>query len=186
MNHIIMRVLFFFALLTVSTSTNAQSLETTSNYPTGYMETAYFDKANTIKSIDGVLYMLYEDIPVVLIKYPPMSPREEYEIPSTVRRIYNNAFQGTKYLKTLKFHNTVTYNRNIKLAIGETAFNDCSIENFIVIENDEPSSSALNEQIVEPRTEIGRYDLLGRKVGTGFKGIQIITYSDKTTNIVLE
>ena len=181
-----MRVFFLFLLFVVSTQANAQTLETISNYPTGYMETAYFDKSNTIKSIDGVLYMLYEDIPVVLIKYPPMSPREEYEIPSTIRRINNNAFQGTKYLKTLKLHNTVTYNRSIKLAIGETAFNDCSIENFIVIENDDPSLTTVNEKEVAPRSEIGRYDLLGRQVSSDFKGIQIITYSDKTSRIVLE
>ena len=181
-----MRQLFIIMLLAISATASAQSLETSTAFPTGYMETSYFDEANTVKSIDGVLYMLYDDIPIVLVKYPPMNPREEYEIPSTVRRINNNAFQGTRYLKTLKMHNTVTYNRYVKLAIGETAFNDSSIENFVVIENDEPVTSALNEQHAVSRTETGRYDLSGRTVGNSFKGVQIVTYSDNTAKIVME
>lgn len=164
-----MRQLFIIMLLATAATANAQSLETSTAFPTGYMETSYFDEANTVKSIDGVLYMLYDDIPIVLVKYPPMNPREEYEIPSTVRRINNNAFQGTKYLKTLKMHNTVTYNRNVKLAIGETAFNDSSIENFVVIENDAPVNAAHNEQYALPRTETGRYDLTGRTVDDSHK-----------------
>lgn len=181
-----MKQFFIIMLLAISATANAQSLETSNAFPTGYMETSYFDAANTVKSIDGVLYMLYDDIPIVLVKYPPMNPREEYEIPSTVRRINNNAFQGTRYLKTLKMHNTVTYNRNVKLAIGETAFNDSSIENFVVIENDEPVASALNEPDAAARTETGRYDLSGRAVGNSFKGVQIVTYSDNTAQIVME
>jgi len=181
-----MRQLFIIMLLATAATANAQSLETSTAFPTGYMETSYFDEANTVKSIDGVLYMLYDDIPIVLVKYPPMNPREEYEIPSTVRRINNNAFQGTKYLKTLKMHNTVTYNRNVKLAIGETAFNDSSIENFVVIENDAPVNAAHNEQYAQPRTETGRYDLTGRTVDDSHKGVQIVTYSDKTAQKVME
>ncbi len=181
-----MKNLFILIFLTISSVSFAQSLETSENFTTGYMETSYFDKANTIKSIDGVLYMLYEDTPIVLVKYPPMKTNEEYEIPSTVRRINNNAFQGTKFLKTLKMHNTVSYNRNIKLVIGETAFNDCSIENFVVIENNDTSVSTLNKRQTLPRKEIDRYDLAGRKVTKDYKGIQIVTYSDNTAQMVLE
>ncbi|MCK8620793.1 leucine-rich repeat domain-containing protein [Prevotella sp. E13-27] len=181
-----MRKLLFFLLLAVATTAKAQSLETTQNYTTGYMETGYFDKDNTIKTIDGVLYMLYDGVPIVLVRYPAMNPREEFEVPSTVRRINNNAFQGTKYLKTLKFHNTVTYNRNVKLTIGETAFNDSSIENFVVIENDESAATTVREshQSLSPK-EVARYDLSGRKVDADFKGIQIVTYSDNTAQIKL-
>jgi len=180
-----MKVLLFFLLLAVSATAKAQTLETTQNYPTGYMETGYYDKENTIKTIDGVLYMLYEGIPIVLVRYPAMNPREEYEIPSTVRRINNNAFQGTKFLKTLKMHNTVTYNRNVKLTIGETAFNDSSIENFVVIENDETAATIRDTPQSPSRTEVARYDLAGRKVGTDFKGVQIVTYSDNTAQIMI-
>ena len=181
-----MRHYFFITLLAISAIANAQSLETSNEFPTGYLETSYYDESNTIKSIDGVLYMLYADIPIVLVKYPPMNLREEYEIPSTVRRINNNAFQGTKYLKTLKMHNTVTYNRFVKLVIGENAFNDSSIENFVVIENDELSDAFHDVRHADSHKEMGRYDLSGRKVEDSFKGVQIVTYSDNTAQKIMK
>ena len=39
-----------------------------------------------------------------------------------------HVWKGVCFLKTLKMHNTVTYNRNVKLAIGETAFNDSPMQ----------------------------------------------------------
>lgn len=178
-----MKKIFVLVFMVMSINVNAQSLETLSNYPSGYMETSYFDKNNTIQSVDGVLYMLNEGIPIVLVKYPAMNPREEYEIPSTVRRINNNAFQGTKYLKTLKIHIIVT-SRNIKLAIGESAFNDSSIENFIVIENDQTALNSHSYQSA-PVEEIARYDVSGRKVGDDYNGVQIISYTDHSTKKIL-
>ena len=180
-----MRKLLFIMLSLVSATVGAQSLETTSGYPTGYMETGDFDIDNTITSIDGVLYMLYDGAPIVLVRYPAMNPREEYEIPSTVRRINNNAFQGTKFLKTLKMHNVVTYNRKVKLAIGETAFNDSSIENFVVIENDQTQAAVKVEQPNATRSEVARYDLAGRRVDADHKGLQVVTYSDNTAEKML-
>ena len=170
----------------IGTAVQAQTLESNSDFPTGYLVTNYYDKSNTIQSIDGVLYLISDDIPIVLVKYPPMNPREEFEVPSSVRRISNNAFQGTKFLKTLKIHNTVSDGRFLKLVIGESAFNDSSIENFEVIENNEETVSHISKKTTEDRTEEGRYDLSGRKVEAGDDGVQIVVYNDKTAKKVLK
>ena len=99
-----MKKLSTILMLMLALSAEAQTLETQADFPTGYIATSYFTASNTIKSIDGVLYMIYDDIPIALVRYPAMNPREEFEVPSSVRRICNNAFQGTKYLKTLRIH----------------------------------------------------------------------------------
>lgn len=165
---------------------NAQQLESAKDFPTGYIEPFYFSSNNTIKTIDGVLYMINNNIPVYLLRYPPTNPREEYEIPSTVKRIANNAFQGTKFLKTVKIHNTCTFNNNTYLVIGESAFNDSSIENFEVIENDE--TSAVNASIPHSveRTEVAKYDITGKPITGSFEGTQIIQYSDGSSVKVLK
>ena len=170
----------------IGTAVQAQTLESSSDFPTGYLVTNYYDRSNTIQSIDGVLYLISDNIPIVLVKYPPMNPREEFEVPSSVRRISNNAFQGTKFLKTLKIHNTVSDGRFLKLVIGESAFNDSSIENFEVIENNEETVSHISKNTTEDRTEEGRYDLSGRKVEAADDGVQIVVHNDKTAKKVLK
>lgn len=64
----------------IGTAVQAQTLESSSDFPTGYLVTNYYDRSNTIQSIDGVLYLISDDIPIVLVKYPPMNPREEFEV----------------------------------------------------------------------------------------------------------
>lgn len=164
-------------MLMLALSAEAQTLETKTEYPTGYIATSYFTSSNTIKSIDGVLYMIYDDIPVALVRYPAMNPREEFEVPSSVRRICNNAFQGTKFLKTLKIHNEVTNGRNISLLIGENAFNDSSIENFEVIENHEETAIHTRPTASSSQHETARYDLAGRKTNGQARGVQIVAHS---------
>lgn len=172
-------------MLTVCITATAQKLETVTEFPTGYMETNYYSEQNTIKSIDGVLYMLYEDVPIVLVRYPAMNEREEFEIPSTVRRISNNAFQGTKYLKTLKIHNTVTYGRFIKLTIGESAFNDSSIENFVVIDSSDETPVSNSKKMMPKGNVVGRYDLSGRPVNEKEGNIQVIVDENHNVQKVL-
>lgn len=180
-----MRKVAMMTMMAFFVTASAQKLETESNFPTGYMETNYFSASNTIKSIDGVLYMLFEDVPIVLVRYPAMNEREEFEVPPTVRRINNNAFQGTKFLKTLKIHNTVTYGNFIKLLIGDSAFNDSSIENFVVIENDGISSVNTRNETVSPSKIIGRYDLSGRAVDEKDGDIQIVIDENHVAQKVL-
>lgn len=179
MNRIISLLLF----LACATGLSAQKLETSADYPTGYITTPYYSEGNTIKSIDGVLYMVYGDVPVALVKYPAMNEREVYEVPSTVRRICNNAFQGTRYLKTLRLHSIVTGGNFLQLNIGETAFNDSSIENFEVISDSRPTS--LNEPAVSApaAAEAGaaRYDLAGRPVAAASEApLQIVRSDDSS------
>lgn len=182
-----MRKLFILFIVSVfSFLANAQKLETNTEFYTGYLTTTNFDRNNTIKSIEGVLYFIYDNIPIALVKYPAMKTDEEFEIPSTVRRICNNAFQGTKFLKTLKIHNTVTEGAYVNLAIGEDAFNDSSIENFIVIENDVNNEASYNVPKIESiaKTDVARYDLNGRKVDENTEGIQIVVYDDNTAQTI--
>jgi len=173
-------------LLAIAGQTYAQKLETKSELFTGYLTTTNFDRANTIKSIDGVLYIIYDDIPVALVRYPAMNPREEFEVPSSVRRICNNAFQGTKYLKTLKLHNVVSDGLYINLAIGEGAFNDSSIENFVVIENDDTALNYAPAKAARQRKEVARYTADGRPAKKDAKGLQIIAYDDQTAEKVIK
>ena len=177
---------FIILFLMLSSMASAQKLESGSEFYTGYLTTSNFDQDNTIKSIDGVLYMIYEDIPIALVRYPAMNTASEYEVPSTVRRICNNAFQGTKYLKTLKLHNRVTEGTYVSLMIGEKAFNDSSIENFVVIENDQKAATHVIEKATTKRKEVARHDLSGQKVvNTNTEGVQIVSYDDKTAKKVL-
>lgn len=174
-------------LLVTTMAASAQSLETVEQSPTGYMTTCYYTQGNTIKTIDGVLYMVYADVPMVLLRYPAMNPREEFEVPSTVRRIANNAFQGTRYLRTLRLHSTVSYGLFSQLTVGESAFNDSSIENFEVIEDNVTSGTEVRpETPLTPPTEVARYDLAGRPVVQEQGGVQIITYDDHTARKVLK
>lgn len=181
------KTVFFLALLVMPFVATAQKIETNSEFPTGYLTTSNYDESNTIKSIDGVLYMILDDIPIALIKYPPLDRREEYEIPATVRRICNNAFQGTKYLKTLKFHNVITEGRYISLTIGESAFNDSSIESFVVIENDQNTLSQAPPAVESSqRNEVGRYNTLGYRTDEKNEGMQIVVYDNKTTKKIIK
>ncbi len=181
-----MKKILPFLMLMLSAGACAQKIETNTEFPTGYLGATNFDASNTIKSIDGVLYIIYDDIPVALVKYPAMNPREEFEVPSTVRRICNNAFQGTKYLKTLKLHNIVTQGRYVCLNIGESAFNDSSIENFVVIENDGDVVDNSTAPTLAPRKEIATYDLAGRKTSGKQEGLQIVLYDDRSTEKVMK
>ena len=180
-----MKKLSTILMLMLALSAEAQTLETQADFPTGYIATSYFTASNTIKSIDGVLYMIYDDIPIALVRYPAMNPREEFEVPSSVRRICNNAFQGTKYLKTLRIHNEVSDGRNLHLLIGESAFNDSSIENFEVIENHEQAATHSKPATAAPREETARYNVAGCKVSDQTKGLQIVSYSDHTAQKVV-
>lgn len=181
-----MRKLFAsIVLICLCANASAQRVETTEGYGTGYLETSSYTIVNTIKTIDGVLFMLYDNAPSVLLRYPPESMRTEYEVPSTVRRIANNAFQGTKHLKTLKLHNTCTFASFVKLVIGETAFNDSSIEEFEVIEN----STSAHKEVPQDMTggegaESGRYNISGQKVERAERGVQVVTYTNGTAKKV--
>ncbi len=178
--------LLFMMLCLLTSKVSAQTLEGNEEFYTGYMSTSNYDKYNTVKTIDGVLYFIYEDTPIALVRYPAMKTQEEFEVPATVRRICNNAFQGTKFLKTLKLHNRVAGPSGyLYLTIGERAFNDSSIENFIVIENDENSSSAAVSQQSAARRDVARYDLSGRSVDENAEGVQIVVYDDNTSRKVL-
>jgi len=170
----------------MSLQAGAQSLERYDKYVTGYITTSSFDATNTVASIDGVLYMIYADMPIALVRYPANNPREEYEVPSTVQRICNNAFQGTKYLKTLKLHSEVTGGNYLSLSIGESAFNDSSIENFVVVENDDTAVKGLEQELDGARKEIARYDLQGREIIDTAEGVQIIRYDDNSARKVLK
>ena len=172
-----MKRYFFLALTAVmALSAQAQRLETLTEYPTGYLETAYYSSGNTIASIDGVLYLMYSNVPCVLLRYPAGNTREEYEIPATVRRIAKNAFQGTKYLKTLKIHEIVTLGNYIQLEIGDDAFNDSSIEEFVVLTG-KPNYVAPTTVTPQSPNEVARYDVSGRPT-TSESGIQIVKYDD--------
>ncbi len=90
---------------------NSQSL-----YNSNKLEKILVDVDNpNYSSMDGIL--LNKD-KTILLKYPIGRKTEIYQIPSSVIKIGDYAFQNARYLKSVQF------NKKIKI-IGRSAFDDC-------------------------------------------------------------
>lgn len=106
-------------------------------------------------TIDGVLYLSPIDnydgtvgLPAILVRYPSGKTNTEFEIPSSIRYIADNAFKGAKNLKKLIFSKGVAitdkydYSGRQDLQISATAFDDTNIEEFAISGSTSNISSA--------------------------------------------
>ena len=135
---------------------------------------------------DGVLFSKYTGTSSIgegstLVKYPQSKQSTSYTIPNWVVIIAKGAFQGNKYIKTLRIPSTVEY-------IGDNAFDGC--EQLTAIEMYQSTSSVraveTDDSPSEAR-EVGRYNIQGVKVQEDEEGkVQIILYSDGTAKKVME
>lgn len=175
-----MRKLWFLLwALTVFSTVNAQEIEKTDKFPSGYINGTYVNK---FKSIDGVLYAVgYEGTKDwILVRYPAGSRCTTYTVHPNCRRIARGAFEGAAYLQEIYLPETVSF-------IGEDAFAGCSSLQGIYYGESAPSSvkNVKSKGDDNDAKEVARYNLSGHPCSPNEKGIQIIVYSDFTTKTVI-
>ena len=134
---------------------------------------------------DGVLFSKYDSYMNsarnILLKYPQNKQSSVYTIPKWVKTIASGAFQGNKYIKTIKIPSTIAY-------IADDAFNGC--EQLTSIEVYESTSSVRaveTDNSPSEAREVGRYNIQGVKIEEGENGqVQIILYSDGSSKKIIE
>ncbi len=90
-------------------------------YGCNALKTITVDKNNTnYSSKNGILFNKEQ---TKIFRYPNGKKDENYEIPTTVNEIGDNAFSSCKFLNKINFH------KNIKI-IGSFAFEGCSLKNI--------------------------------------------------------
>lgn len=119
------------------------------------------------------------DICETLVKFPQNKNVSSYTIPDGTYVIAKGAFQGNKYIKTIRIPSTVYY-------IGDNVFDDCDQLTSIEIYQSTNSVRAVEaDDSPSEAKEVGRYNIQGVKVQEGEDGkIQIILYSDGTAKKV--
>lgn len=172
-------VLFLFIVL--GTTVYAQRSVTDKGYISNYTSSYKF------YCEEGVLFTKHPDVGAysgdgrTLVKYPQSKQSTSYTIPDWVRVIAKGAFQGNKYIKTIRIPSTVEY-------IGDNAFEGCDQLTSIEIYQSTNSVRAVDaDDSPSEAREVGRYNIQGVKIQEGEDGkIQIILYSDGTAKKVAE
>ena len=175
------KVLFLLLALMMSTTINAQEIEKTDKFTSGYINGTYMNK---YKTIDGVLYAVgYEGTKDwILVRYPAGCRQTVYNVHPNCRRSARGAFQGAAYLQELYIPETVSF-------IGENAFEGCTSLQGIYYGESAPAAVKSVEtkggNSDNDAVEVARYNLAGRLCSPTDKGVQIIVYSDFTTKTVI-
>ena len=175
------KVLFLLLALMMSTAINAQEIEKTDKFTSGYINGTYMNK---YKTIDGVLYAVgYEGTKDwILVRYPAGSRQTVYNVHPNCRRIARGAFQGAAYLQELYIPETVSF-------IGENAFEGCTSLQGIYYGESAPAAvnsvEANGSNSDNDVVEVARYNLSGRPCSPNEKGVHVIVYSDFTTKTVI-
>lgn len=107
------------------------------------------------ESIDGVLFVMYQwaeetPKPYVLVKVPQTKNITNYTVPDGVETIAKGAFQGNKYIQTIRIPTSVYY-------IGDNAFADC--ENLKSIEVYPSSNQTISKGDVNEDGEVNISDV---------------------------
>ena len=175
------KVLFLLLALMMSTAINAQEIEKTDKFASGYINGTYMNK---YKTIDGVLYAVgYEGTKDwILVRYPAGSRQTVYNVHPNCRRIARGAFQGASYLQEIYIPETVSF-------IGENAFEGCTSLQGIYYGESAPAAvksvEAKGGNSSDDAVEVARYNLAGRPCSPNEKGVQVIVYSNFTTKTVI-
>ena len=176
-----MRKAFFLLLaLMMGMAVQAQDIEKTDKFTTGYINGTYVNK---YKTIDGVLYAVgYEGTQDwILVRYPAGSRNTTYTVHPNCRRIARGAFEGAAYLRVIYLPESVSY-------IGEDAFQGCTALQGIYFGDGNSTAVKGIEAEGNPSDsaeEVGRYDLSGRPCTPSDKGVQIVVYSDFSAKTVV-
>ena len=177
------KVLLLFLALMMGTAVQAQEIEKVDKFPSGYINGVYMGEAK-YKTIDGVLYAVgYEGTKDwILVRYPAGSHNDTYTVHPYCRRIARGAFQGAAYLRSIYLPQTVSY-------IGDNAFDGCtSLQGIYFGDNNTTTTRGIDadrNSTSDDAYEIARYNLSGRPCSPNDKGVQIIVYSDYTTQTTI-
>lgn len=175
------RIFLLLLLLAASVGAFAQSENDITDK--GYISRNGSGFSNHYESIEGVLFVIYQyydnstPSPYILVKFPQDKNVTTYTVPDKTSIIAKGAFQGNKYIQTIKIPSSVYY-------IGDNAFDDCENLKSIEVYSSNSSIQAIEEDRNE-KEEIGRYNINGVKVEKTDEGVQIILYSDGTADKVL-
>lgn len=171
---IMKKILLLAAMIMTTVTMSAQSLETNSEFATGYMKIEPM-MGEHLESIDGVLFMT-NGYNSTLLRFPPNSSVSEYAIPESVNRIASGAFRGCKNLKKLIFPSSWNTDRIVRY-ISTNAFDGSSIESFEV-----STTSGVSQRISSSaRQSAKHYNVAGQQLNDSVKGVNIVKYSDGTT-----
>ena len=175
MKQVLSIVLFLFALGAVAQS----NVEMATDYATGYIDGKY---KPYFQSIDGVLYATAQyDFGWILMKYPSSKSDTQYTVHPNTVRIARGAFQGAKALQVIHIPASVKY-------IGDNAFDDCpSLRAIDCYDGKDPTAvaPAEDDSAVPLPHEVARYNVEGKPCLPSDKGLQIIVFSDFTTQTVV-
>ena len=178
------KCLFLLFLMAIGTSVYGQDVNdrgyiNTDGYYLSALHSGYYTEDGVLYAganyVSGNLDHKYD----FLVKYPASKLNTSFTVPSGTRRICRGAFQGNKFLQTIRIPSTLK-------EIGDNAFDGC--ESLKSIELYEVSSAiqAVEMDDNTEKKEIGRYNINGVKVEEKDGGIQIILYSDGSADKVLE
>lgn len=176
------RILVLFVLVAICSLTYGQDVVNSKGY-------LYREYSKGVHCEDGVLFITFDDYYSMgntkrgetLVKFPQNKNVTSYTIPDGVVTIAKGAFQGNKYIKTIRIPYSVKY-------IGDNAFADC--EQLQSIEMYGSTNSVRANEADDASSEVkevGRYNIQGVKIQEDENGeIQIILYSDGTSKKILK
>ena len=179
------KILFIIMMTVAAIAATAQvPLEYSSDYATGYIDGANGTSVKFSEkyiSVDGVLYSTYSENSDTwtLVRYPSSRPGTTYTVSDNCYRIARGAFQGARNLQVINIPSQVRY-------IGDNAFEGCTALTAINYgDNASAIEAPTIENIAEERQEIARFNLAGQPCSPDEKGLQIIVYSDNTASTVI-
>ena len=146
----------------------------------GYIISSSYDGVNFYCE-DDVLFLRSTRNSGILVKYPQSKIGSTYTVPSWVTTIAKGAFQGNRYIATIRIPSSI-------YSIGDNAFEDLSsLKSIEIYESTSAVRSIDNNDAQAEAKEVGRYNIQGVKIEEGKDGqIQIILYSDGTAKKVIE
>lgn len=177
------KFLVLLFLIAIGASVYGQELESSSYSFSGYVSADM--GAGQYYTEDGVLYLKSSPSSTgtfqytFLVKYPASKQNTSFTIPTGTTRICRGAFQGNKYIQTIRIPSTVR-------RIGDNTFDGCENLRSIEVYTSSSSIQVIEEDRETEKEEIGRYNINGVKVEETDDGVQIILYSDGTADKILK
>lgn len=144
------KLLVYLFLMAIGISVNAQSSST--GYINVHSAGMYHGHS---ESIDGVLYVLSnasDHAPYSLVKFPQSKNVTTYTVLDKTLYIDKGAFQGNKFIQTIRIPSSVEY-------IGENAFDGCENLKSIEVYASSSSDQTINRGDVNEDGEVNIGDV---------------------------
>lgn len=150
------KYLVILFLMAIGASVYGQELESSSYSFSGYVRAN--KGAGQYYTEDGVLYLKLSPSSTgtsqytYLVKYPASKQNTSFTIPTGATRICRGAFQGNKYIQTIRIPSSVAY-------IGDDAFADCDNLKNIEVYGSSSSDQTINSGDVNEDGEVNIGDV---------------------------